>query len=277
MFGFGRQKCRQCGEALESMGQSGDRRDDLLKSSAILQNKAVGGLCARCRAVASASGQHRGAAAASPPVSVPRTIAQSADQNAEAPVGNTPTAYEPGGSFKTETEQQADSSNPISTPISYADTTDGRSLLIWLLTTKTGRNVALVSILLFIGLMRNCSFDDQPEITDQPVTTETSTSSYRPPEAATAIPAGNPGDWVTSGDYPARALAEGREGKAGFNLVVNSKGRPEICTIISSSTHADLDKATCDALMKRARFDSDAGSNALRNYRSNVRWKIPGE
>jgi TonB family protein len=272
MFGFGRSKCRQCGEMLESMGQSGDRRDDLLKSSAISQNTAVSGLCTRCRALASASGQHS-AMDSSAPASVPRTLAHTTGQNAEVPVEEKPTGYKPSGSFKTESKKQIDSGSPMS----FADVVDDRSFLVWIITTKAGRNVAVVLFLLLVGIIRTCSFDAEQDVSDQPVTTEAMPSSYRPPEVATASPVGNPGEWVTTNDYPSRALSEERQGTSGFNLVVNAKGRPEICTIISSSNHADLDKATCDTLMKRARFDSDAGSHELRNYRNNVRWQIPTE
>ncbi len=268
MFGFGRQKCRQCGEALESMGQSGDRRDDLIKSSAILQNTAVSGLCTLCRAKASASGQHSAMSPSLPPVSVPRTVAQISGGDLAGPPVEP--EYRSGGGFKT--------SSGISEDLEKATNIEaGTGLgpwLIWLVATKTGRNVAVVFFFLFVFGLQTCS-NEREDAVFSTTSNQTVPSDYRPPDAPIANPAGYPANWVTPNDYPARALAEQRQGTAEFNLVVDSYGKPVICTILRSSSHADLDKATCNALMQRARFDSYSGDMKLRNYRSKVDWRIP--
>jgi len=104
-----------------------------------------------------------------------------------------------------------------------------------------------------------------------------------PPRAAddqseSGSPATNPGTWVTPNDYPVRAMREEREGMTGFRLVYDSAGLPQTCEIVSSSGHADLDTATCDLTMGRARFrpgKDRAGKPAGGTYSNRVRWSIP--
>ena len=102
-----------------------------------------------------------------------------------------------------------------------------------------------------------------------------------PPPRATPVaaqPRGNPGAWVTTNDYPSRALREEREGTTGFRLTVGPDGRVQDCQITNSSGHSDLDQATCDNLRRRARFkgatDSD-GQPTTGTYSNRVRWVIP--
>lgn len=99
-----------------------------------------------------------------------------------------------------------------------------------------------------------------------------------PGEKSVAIPNGNPGTWASTSDYPVAALRERREGTTGFKLVVEASGRATACTITESSGHADLDKATCDNIVQRARFfpAQDAKGRAIEGaWSSRVRWQIP--
>ncbi len=68
-------------------------------------------------------------------------------------------------------------------------------------------------------------------------------------------PRGNPGAWIQLSDYPPGPLKAGIEGTTHFTLTVSADGRPTACRITQSSGNAELDAATCGALMKRARFD----------------------
>ncbi|WP_052071811.1 energy transducer TonB [Sphingopyxis sp. MWB1] len=98
------------------------------------------------------------------------------------------------------------------------------------------------------------------------------------PVARTGVPAGNPGLWVSSADYPAAAMREGLEGTTGFRLHYNADGRPYRCEISQSSGHDILDGQTCNLLMRRARFTPgrDAKGQAAGGIYSNrIRWKIP--
>lgn len=96
------------------------------------------------------------------------------------------------------------------------------------------------------------------------------------PRAAT--PAGNPGEWVTTDDYPITALDAMREGIASFHLTVDSMGRVSGCTISSSSGSPDLDAATCRLVSQRARFlpaTDPKGVAIVGVYSGRVRWMIP--
>lgn len=91
-------------------------------------------------------------------------------------------------------------------------------------------------------------------------------------------PAGNPGRWVTNDDYPAAAMVEERQGVSGFRLTIDNKGLPTDCVIVSSSGSTDLDEATCQLVMARARFTPghDAqGMPAGGTYSNRIRWQIP--
>lgn len=91
-------------------------------------------------------------------------------------------------------------------------------------------------------------------------------------------PANNPGTWATNDDYPVAAMREEREGTTGFRLTIGVDGLPTGCEIISPSGHGDLDAATCDLLMLRARFTPgrDAAGQAVGGtYSNRIRWQIP--
>jgi protein TonB len=98
-----------------------------------------------------------------------------------------------------------------------------------------------------------------------------------PPPPTPGTPKGNPGSWVTTNDYPSRALREEREGTTGFRLEYDSTGKPTNCSITRSSGSPDLDEATCANLMRRARFKpaTQNGQPVGASYSSSVRWVIP--
>lgn len=95
-----------------------------------------------------------------------------------------------------------------------------------------------------------------------------------PPPPKPASPRNNPGTWVTTNDYPSRALREERTGTTGFRVTISDDGRVASCSITSSSGHSDLDQATCRNVERRARFrkPSDGYGNT---YSSRVTWVIP--
>lgn len=95
-------------------------------------------------------------------------------------------------------------------------------------------------------------------------------------EAATNV-APNPAAWVTAGDYPPRAMMEGRKGVTGFRLTVGADGLPTRCEITSSSGHDDLDAATCRTVMRRARirpWRNERGEATPVIFSSRVNWTI---
>ena len=99
-----------------------------------------------------------------------------------------------------------------------------------------------------------------------------------PPTARSASPRGNPGLWVTSNDYPSRALREERQGTTSFRAIIGPDGRVTGCEITASSGSPDLDAATCSLITRRARFNpalDDAGNPTTGTFSSRVRWAIP--
>lgn len=110
-----------------------------------------------------------------------------------------------------------------------------------------------------------------------PLMPQPSPSASFTPRAAT--PLGSPGKWATTDDYPAAALREERAGVARFRVTIGADGRVRNCEIVASSGSADLDRATCTNVAKRARFNpaTDATGAAVGgSYTSAVKWEIPG-
>jgi protein TonB len=99
-------------------------------------------------------------------------------------------------------------------------------------------------------------------------------------KAVDARPKGSPGGWVATDDYPASALRNGQQGRAGFRLDVGPDGRPSACTITQTSGSSDLDRATCRNLMRRAQFNAArdlAGTPVPSSYSNSVVWRLPQE
>lgn len=93
-----------------------------------------------------------------------------------------------------------------------------------------------------------------------------------------ATPRGNPGTWVTSNDYPSRALREELEGTTRFRLIVSADGRTSHCEVRESSGSLALDQTTCSTIRRRARFNpaiDHQGAAIEGSWTSAVRWQIP--
>ncbi|HEY0958107.1 MAG TPA: TonB family protein [Novosphingobium sp.] len=93
-----------------------------------------------------------------------------------------------------------------------------------------------------------------------------------------AMPRGNPGDWATTNDYPARDLREGNQGIAHFLLTIGADGRVQSCRITQSTGFSGLDDATCRNVSRRARFEAatdGTGASVSGTYSGSIRWVIP--
>jgi TonB family protein len=102
----------------------------------------------------------------------------------------------------------------------------------------------------------------------------------QPGSGSNPVPAGNPGLWVTTNDYPVAALREEREGVVGFTLTVGPDGRVNTCEITSSSGFSDLDSTACLLISQRARFTparNAKGKAEAGRYANRVRWQIPSK
>jgi protein TonB len=93
-----------------------------------------------------------------------------------------------------------------------------------------------------------------------------------------AIPRNNPATWVTTDDYRSSWINREMVGAARFRLQISARGKVDSCTITGSSGHSELDKATCDLVTRRAKFEpaKDAsGAKVTGSYTSSVRWQLP--
>ncbi len=93
-----------------------------------------------------------------------------------------------------------------------------------------------------------------------------------------ASPKGNPGDWITNGDYRSTWISRELSGTARFTVEINTRGRVTECAVTGSTGHSVLDTATCRLLTKRARFNParDGNGEAVAgSYSSSVTWEIP--
>ncbi len=84
-------------------------------------------------------------------------------------------------------------------------------------------------------------------------------------------------DWVRFADYPANAMANDRDYAIGFELDVAANGRATACRITAGSGSAVVDRTTCDAARRRARFtparDADGNPVASR-YGARLSWSV---
>lgn len=113
------------------------------------------------------------------------------------------------------------------------------------------------------------------------IPTPTPGPSTRPSPAfdpVAARPRNDPGGWVTEADYRSSWINREMVGTARFRLEIAASGKVEGCTITGSSGYVELDKATCDLVTRRARFDAakdGTGARTAGSYASSVRWQLP--
>lgn len=302
MFGFGKRRCKECGTELSDLEDVRDRVDDLMRASAYAAEP-LENICARCRvslAKGSASLQANlhviearriaaeEAAVVPAPAAEPETVpAQPVEPTEEQ------NEYVGGGGYKTEEELfQEQSGEYLQSRSAYPQSTT-TMVLDWLVNTKIGRNVlgvGFVLLMIFFNFVDNDDNNAPPsnsevpyEASEQPPVSESddaeaplpSPTASEPQQLPPIVPATSPGTWVTTNDYPSRALHDEREGTTAFRLEVGTDGRVTGCTVTESSGHADLDAATCKALMHRARFEPITDGGGPVGWASRVRWQIP--
>lgn len=91
-------------------------------------------------------------------------------------------------------------------------------------------------------------------------------------------PKSDPGGWLTSKDYPGGALFSRTQSVVNFRLDVDPQGTPTRCAVLRSYSGEQFDKATCDLLMRRARFEpalNADGKPTASYYTNSVRWMLP--
>ncbi|WP_448660086.1 energy transducer TonB [Sphingomonas sp. CJ99] len=90
---------------------------------------------------------------------------------------------------------------------------------------------------------------------------------------------GDPGAWLTSDDYPPRAVIDRQQGMVVVTWIIDVDGRVRQCHVTRTSGWPLLDDAACQAMIKRGRFTprrNEAGE-AIRSLGSRrVIWRLPG-
>jgi len=95
-----------------------------------------------------------------------------------------------------------------------------------------------------------------------------------------ARPKGAMAGWVTDNDYPSADLRGEHEGRTSYRLGIDASGKVTSCTITASSGWPGLDKATCDRISQRGKFEpatNDEGERVAGTFTSAVTWRIPDE
>lgn len=91
-------------------------------------------------------------------------------------------------------------------------------------------------------------------------------------------PSNDPLRWISTDDYPARALRAEAEGVASYRLIVGTSGRVSACEVTRSTGNGLLDDATCDFITRRARFEpatDESGAKVVGAFTGSVKWEIP--
>jgi TonB family protein len=146
---------------------------------------------------------------------------------------------------------------------------------------------AIANFIFRLGIFLPTGVFAHEPVKDEPVKTvadalqriETAHSDGAPdPRRARTL--GNPGEWVTGRDYPARALRENWQGTVGFSLIINRTGRVDKCVVTLSSGYELLDITACDLITQRAVFKpaTDRRNRPIfGSFSSRVRWIMPSD
>lgn len=279
-----------------------DRVDDLMRNSEYAAEP-LENICARCRvllAKGSPSLQSNLHVIEARRIEAEEAAAVAVPDTEPGPVADQPeeptqeqSEYVGGGGYKTEEELFQEQTDGYRQSRSAYPQSTATMVLDWLVNTKNGRNVLGVGFVLLMILFNLFDSDEnnapplsreEPyEVAEQTEITETNSpdaplplpTAPEPQPLPPIAPATNPGTWVTTNDYPSRALREEREGTTAFRLDVGVDGKVTACTVTASSGHGDLDAATCKALMRRARFEPITDGGGPASWTSRVRWTIP--
>ncbi|MDE0879138.1 MAG: energy transducer TonB [Sphingomonas bacterium] len=91
-------------------------------------------------------------------------------------------------------------------------------------------------------------------------------------------PAGNPGSWFATDDYPTAARRREEQGPVSVRLAIDARGRVADCVVLQSSGSPSLDAATCLIATRRARFypatNGDGQPIASTYALPGVRWQL---
>ncbi len=111
----------------------------------------------------------------------------------------------------------------------------------------------------------------------QPEPTTTPPPQFKP---ISARPKGKWQQWVTTNDYPTHDLRAEHAGTTRYRLAVDSGGRVTNCSVTGSSGWPGLDRAACERVSARGRFEpatDESGARISGSFAGSVTWQIPRE
>lgn len=88
------------------------------------------------------------------------------------------------------------------------------------------------------------------------------------------------GSIITPSDYPAGAMQHGVTGRVGFRLRVDTTGKPDGCVVWQTSGSTELDNATCDVMLARARFKpalGPSGEPVRGDFQARLAWTLDNQ
>lgn len=97
-------------------------------------------------------------------------------------------------------------------------------------------------------------------------------------QSSPPLPVGNPGEWISTADYPPEALMAHAEGTTALKLSIDAQGVISDCLVTTSSGSALLDDAACRILQERGHFTpaTDANKKPVPSvFSTRLVWKIP--
>jgi TonB family protein len=84
----------------------------------------------------------------------------------------------------------------------------------------------------------------------------------------------------STNDYPVEAIRREEQGTVAFRLMINRRGAVSDCIVTSSSGSDVLDRATCDLIEERARYEparDGEGKRVPAEDSGRIRWVLPEE
>ena len=99
-------------------------------------------------------------------------------------------------------------------------------------------------------------------------------------QALRPIPRTSPGNWVSPGDYPTKALIKEQQGKVVVVLTISTEGKVADCRVVVSSQITELDNTSCRVLVARAHYfpAKDSTGQPIEGFDvQRIRWFLPDE
>lgn len=142
---------------------------------------------------------------------------------------------------------------------------------------RTARAFGVLGLCLILARVEELKGADGGEA---PQAGSTNPSAPDKPEdrSAPPKPVGNPGQWFAEAPYPVGALREGRSGVVRYEVTVGADGAAAGCQASGPPGSADLELATCETVMARARFTpatDKTGRAVTGEVSGSIRWAIP--